>query len=95
MTSPRDIADRLRPLVEAATIAAEEKADLAPYAGVICMGHDYGVGYDPGCGNVDITHAEYIRQVMRPDSRWKCPKCGALAEFDDERYEEINFPDEE
>lgn len=57
----------------------------APYAGVICPHH----------GNVDIDQAEYIRQMMRPNMLWVCPKCGTACQFDDERYEELNFPEED
>lgn len=55
------------------------------YAGIICPHH----------GNVDIDYGEYLHQMGYPDSRWKCPKCGFVSEFDDARFEEINFHDEE
>lgn len=58
---------------------------LIPYAGVICRQH----------GNVDIDKAEYDRQMSNPNSRWKCPRCGSVSEFDDERFEEINLPEEQ
>lgn len=52
-----------------------------PFAGVICPIH----------GKVDIDTLEYDRQMEKPDVLWKCPKCGEVAQFDDERFEEINF----
>lgn len=58
-----------------------------PYAGVICRGH--GDPF-PDCGKVDIDAKEYERQMMRPDSTWRCPECGAEAWFDDERFEELH-----
>ena len=54
-----------------------------PYAGVICPNH----------GAVDIDRINYIIQMNDPNSRWKCPKCGAISEFDDDRYEELNPQD--
>lgn len=53
--------------------------DGGPFAGVVCR----------TCGPVDITEAEYDRQMDRPDSSWVCPKCGGFAGFDDERFEEL------
>lgn len=55
-----------------------------PYAGIICPFH----------GSVDIDFANYSHQMAQPDARWKCPKCGSISDFDDERYEEINYPEE-
>lgn len=52
-----------------------------PYAAVDCWLH----------GTVDIDKAEYMmKQLARPNSKWKCPRCGADAQFNDERYEELN-----
>lgn len=51
-----------------------------PYAGVFCH---------RGCGHVDIDEAEYSRQLDRPDVGWRCPRCGDSADFDDERFEEL------
>ena len=53
---------------------------MVPYAGVSCRLH----------GDVDIDKAEYMRQMARPNSLWKCPKCGANAQFNDNRYEELH-----
>ena len=53
---------------------------IIPYAGILCCIH----------GNVDIDYKNYIDQMARPNSKWVCPKCGAVSEFDDDRYEELN-----
>ena len=58
-----------------------------PYAGVICRG-GHGEGL-PACGKVGLTQREYDRQMDRPDRGWHCPRCGGLADFDDERFEEL------
>ena len=60
-------------------------ADLTPAAaGVICPNH----------GKVDLTRADYMRQLSNPNAFWKCPLCGDSCDFDDDRYEEINFPED-
>lgn len=51
------------------------------YAGVVCSYH----------GKVDIDKEEYNRQMSRPNSLWRCPVCGESCDFDDDRYEQINF----
>jgi len=51
----------------------------AAFAGVICR----------VCGPVDITEEQYDHQMDRPDSPWTCPRCARLAEFDDDRFEEL------
>ena len=51
-----------------------------PYAGIICPNH----------GAVDIDKNEYISQMRNPWARWECPKCGAISEFNDDRYEELH-----
>lgn len=38
------------------------------------------------CGTQELTSAEYMRQMDRPDSRWICPKCGKTALWDGEYY---------
>jgi len=38
-------------------------------------------------GKVYMTFAEYENAMARPNERWKCPVCGALASFDDDQYE--------
>ena len=50
------------------------------YAGVICPHH----------GSIDISRENYDKQMSNPHIRWKCPICGAISEFDDDRYEELN-----
>lgn len=67
------------------------------YAGVVCRGHGDDIAFVP-CGNVDITAAEYMRQMSKPDAFWHCPRCGGSADFDDDRFEELNpidVPDED
>lgn len=51
-----------------------------PYAGVICPIH----------GAVDIDQINYTMQMRDPWAKWKCPKCGAISAFDDDRYEELH-----
>lgn len=51
------------------------------YAGIICR----------NCGKQDITYTNYIFQMKRVNALWRCPKCGDDCQFDDDRYEEINF----
>lgn len=51
------------------------KPSTSPYA-IICKTH----------GQIFIDIEEYARQMMKPDSRWQCPICKDVAEFDD-----INF----
>lgn len=50
------------------------------YAGVICEWH----------GKLDIDYREYITQLRNPNLRWRCPKCGQVSEFDQDRYEELH-----
>jgi LmbE family N-acetylglucosaminyl deacetylase len=42
--------------------------------GVICSTH----------GPTELTEAQYIEQLERPDDRWTCPICEAVAEWDDD-----------
>lgn len=58
-----------------------------PFAGVICHGWPE-IGH-AGCGEVDLTKEQYMDQMMRPDSFWRCPNCLMEAEFNDDRYEEL------
>jgi predicted RNA-binding Zn-ribbon protein involved in translation (DUF1610 family) len=50
------------------------------YAGIICPSH----------GRVDIDYNNYRKQMRDASSKWKCPKCGLISEFDEERYDEIH-----
>lgn len=43
-------------------------------AAVICRQH----------GRVCISDEEELRQLEKPDSRWVCPRCGNIAEWDDD-----------
>lgn len=52
---------------------------------VICNGHGVeGPGHILPCGVVDLTFEEYDYQMSRPDSTWRCPKCDASADWDDD-----------
>ena len=62
-----------------------ELLPVSAYAGIICPHH----------GEVDIDYNEYIKQMSDPWARWKCPKCGAASEFNEARYEEINFTEDD
>lgn len=53
---------------------------------------DYAVMCDEGCGLVFLTEQQYIHQMERPDSLWRCPKCGGGAEWDDD-CRETNPPE--
>jgi hypothetical protein len=44
---------------------------------VLCPNHD----------QVFLTYAEYMSQMMRPDSTWRCPLCMFEADWDDDNYE--------
>jgi hypothetical protein len=44
---------------------------------VFCMIHQ----------NVPLTVDEYMKQLSRADSFWKCPLCGFVAEWNDENYD--------
>ena len=57
-----------------------------PFAYVLCSGLDPAIGYT-SCGVMPLTKAQYERQMDRPDSTWRCPKCGAEADYDDVRSE--------
>ena len=50
------------------------------FAGIVCNQH----------GKVDIDYHNYRVQMIDATSRWKCPKCGQVCEFDDDRYEELH-----
>lgn len=58
-----------------------------PWA-VICAVH----------GQVYLTEDEYVKQLERPNSYWRCPRCNMTATWDDANYERRVFgddPDEE
>ena len=54
---------------------------------VFCYG-DPSIGH-MGCGRVFMTRDQYMQQMSRPDSTWRCPECNFEADFDDDNYEEI------
>lgn len=41
----------------------------------------------PFHGQVELSEAEYERQLGDPDSLWSCPKCGETAQWDDDAYQ--------
>ena len=55
------------------------------YAGIICPHH----------GEVDIDYNEYVAQMSNPWARWKCPICGQVSGFNDVRFEELNYPEDD
>lgn len=57
-----------------------------PFAYVLCSGIDPSVGA-VSCGVQPLTEKQYEQQMDRPDSLWKCPRCGAPADYDDVRSE--------
>ncbi len=61
-----------------------ESAFPTPYA-TVCRG-DPEVGHG-GCGVVYMTEEFYILQLDRPDSTWRCARCGYEARWDDDSYE--------
>lgn len=64
--------EKMRPPDGTPAVAQER----TPYA-VICPEH----------GQKFMTHDEYMRQMCAPDSRWACPDCGRVSQFDDDNYE--------
>ena len=42
----------------------------------------------PTHGRVFLTKLHYDKQLSEVDARWSCPRCGALAEWDDDNYEQ-------
>lgn len=61
-----------------------ESATPTPYAVLCTEGFIEGT---EGCGLVYMTEACYEAQVMRPNSLWRCPRCGNSAQWDDDNYE--------
>jgi hypothetical protein len=57
----------------------EESTEPTPYAVRCSWCADGGLVY--------LTHACYMRQMMRPDAMWRCPRCGEDARWDDNNYE--------
>lgn len=40
-------------------------------------------------GQVFLTREEYDLEMRNPDSRWTCPHCKRVAQFDDDNYEAL------
>jgi hypothetical protein len=58
-----------------------------PFAAVRCQGDS--VEGQKACGLVELTLAQYERQMMAPNSLWCCPNCGSTATYDDARSEQL------
>lgn len=58
------------------------ESGLSPYR-VRCSGLRFGTG----CGPVHLTSEEYLQQLSQPSRRWRCPRCGEEAAWDDAWYE--------
>lgn len=55
------------------------RKDKTPYA-VNCNGHIDGMN----CGLQYLSEDQYLAQLNRPDSTWRCPVCRAEASWDDD-----------
>ena len=56
---------------------------------VVCLGTSRPEGANP-CNNgglLYLTEQEYDRQRNNPTDLWRCPRCGGLADWDDDNYE--------
>lgn len=54
------------------------------FAFVDCAGHDE---FLLACGTHGLTKQAYMRQMERPNVKWRCPSCGGTAEYNDEASE--------
>lgn len=43
------------------------------------------------CGNQPLSRVQYRMQMASPNSLWKCPQCGANADFDDAHFEDLHI----
>jgi hypothetical protein len=64
------------------------KVPQPAYAALKCLG--LGVEEMAPCGLVYIDESEYIRQMSRPDSTWRCPHCRGEAIFDEDTWDELH-----
>lgn len=46
-------------------------------AAIICPVHRH----------VNLCRSDYLTQLSRPDSFWKCPICGSTSDWDDDNYD--------
>lgn len=56
------------------------------YAFVRCSGIDPSIG-GYSCGDVGLTEEQYSAQMNLPDYGWRCPNCGAPADYLDAQSE--------
>lgn len=40
----------------------------------------------PEHGKVYLSGDNYMRQLQRPDDKWRCPTCDRVSEWDDDNY---------
>lgn len=48
----------------------------------------------PEHGQVYLTRENYNAQMADPDSRWVCPWCGSISEFDDDNYDAVSLEED-
>lgn len=68
--------------------------DPTPYA--VWCSRNMHFRNDKLCGNnglVFLSEEEYSQQMRSPNSRWQCPKCLSLADWDDD-CQTTNPPEE-
>ena len=66
------------------TKPAEQAPEFVEYARVHCR----------HCDDMPLSQEMYRAEMMRPDSRWSCPQCGGVADFDDALWEELHYPND-
>jgi transposase-like protein len=66
--------------------------EKTPWAVICLASHELGKPCNNG-ERIYLTKKEYMKQLSNPDARWKCPKCGYDASFDDENFQDFEkFP---
>ena len=51
------------------------------------LGENEAVVICPDHGQVVLPKSDYMYQLSRPDSFWKCPLCGTTSAWDDDNYD--------
>lgn len=46
----------------------------------------------PVHGSVELTRDQYMAQLERPDSLWRCPACGRAGQYDEDNDPTITGP---